>query len=346
MCSAHFEAECFLHSFGRLNGCRLKSGAVPTIFEWSSSDAERPNIMDKVRKSRKEISNQSLPPPAQDEAVDLNEVVLQQQETITKLESVIQEKESVIQEQAADLQRRCMDNVGMAVRLIDQEIKQRDFEKRVDELTKKLAVERFGVERYGSNDELFCFYTGIRSVKVYYYMFNLWKPTADTMQRRYYQPVEDANPRVGRPSCMKLIDECFMLLVRLRLGTPEIELADRFNCSVSTVSRKLITWINYLYFILGSWCIWQTREKIQESMLQGFREKYPSTRVIIDCTEVKTQAPKSLIASSQLYSNYKSSHTYKGLLGMAWSYLLCVRSIYWGDVRCGDHERVWPVGPT
>ena len=48
-----------------------------------------------------------------------------------------------------------------------------------------------------------------------------------------------------------------------------------------------------------------------------FKEKYPSTRVIIDCTEIKTEMASSLMLKSQTYSSYKSSNTLKGLVGIA-----------------------------
>ena len=137
------------------------------------------------------------------------------------------------------------------------------------------------------------------------------------MQRTYYQAVENANLLVGRPSCMKLIDEVFLFLCRLRLGLHEEDLADRFHCSVSTVSRKIITWANLLYFILGSWNIWLPKDVIKERMPESFKPKYADTRVIIDCTEIRTQVPKSLVLNSQLYSHYKGANTFKALIGIA-----------------------------
>ena len=133
----------------------------------------------------------------------------------------------------------------------------------------------------------------------------------------YYQAVEQNNALIGRPSCMKLIDELFLFLCRIRLGLHEEDLADRFRCSVSTVSRKIITWGNLLYFVLGSWNIWLPKDVIVNRMPDSFKHKYACTRVIIDCTEIRTQVPKSLVLNSQLYSHYKGANTFKGLIGIA-----------------------------
>ena len=65
---------------------------------------------------------------------------------------------------------------------------------------------------------------------------------------------------------MLLIDELFMLLCRLKIGLLEQDLSVRFNCSVSTVSRKIVTLANFLYFALVSLPVWLPRDMIQELM--------------------------------------------------------------------------------
>ncbi len=95
-------------------------------------------------------------------------------------------------------------------------------------------------------------------------------------------------------------------------------MADRFRCSISTVSRKIITWANLLYFVLGSMNIWLPRGVIQNRLPSSFKgTKYENTRVIIDCTEIKIHKPSSLVLNSQTYSNYKSTNTLKCLIGIA-----------------------------
>ena len=63
--------------------------------------------------------------------------------------------------------------------------------------------------------------------------------------------------------------------------------------------------------------IWPSREQINESMPESFKRTYPTTRCIIDCTELFCQRPSSLAIQSCLYSHYKSHNTYKGLLGIS-----------------------------
>ena len=70
---------------------------------------------------------------------------------------------------------------------------------------------------------------------------------------------DDANDRMGldcRPRERKIgtinnhklpvKDEFLLVMMKLRMGLSDIDLAERFNLSQSTVSGILITWINYL----------------------------------------------------------------------------------------------------
>ncbi len=50
-----------------------------------------------------------------------------------------------------------------------------------------------------------------------------------------------------QPRALSPENEFFLVLIRLRLGLMEQDLADRFEISQSTVSRIIITWINFLF---------------------------------------------------------------------------------------------------
>ena len=47
-----------------------------------------------------------------------------------------------------------------------------------------------------------------------------------------------------------------------------------------------------------------------------FKEKFPNTRVIIDCTEIAVESPGSLHTRAVYYSDYKHHNTYKALIGI------------------------------
>ena len=74
------------------------------------------------------------------------------------------------------------------------------------------------------------------------------------------------------------------------------------------------------YFCYWSLCaipIWPSREAIDSTMTQSFKNTYPSTRCIIDCTALFCRRRSSLSTQSCMYWHYKSLVTYKRLLGIA-----------------------------
>lgn len=128
------------------------------------------------------------------------------------------------------------------------------------------------------------------------------------------------------------LDELFLFLMYLSVGLKEIDLGHRFNIHSSTVSRIIVTWINFLYTLFGSISIWMSQEQVQANLPMEFKN-YPDTQVIIDCTELKCQTPSSLLLQSEMYSTYKSHCTMKGLLGMApHGAVTFVSSLYAGSI--------------
>ena len=117
-------------------------------------------------------------------------------------------------------------------------------------LERQLVMKRFGVARFTYDNKLISFYTGFATYSMFQSFYECIEPTAKNMQSMYYQPSETIG-LAGRKRCMLLIDELFLFLCRLRAGLLEQDLAIRFNCSLPTISRKIVTWANFLYFTLG-----------------------------------------------------------------------------------------------
>ena len=141
-----------------------------------------------------------------------------------------------------------------------------------------------------------------------------------------------------------------MFLCRVRQGFHEKDLALRFGVSQSSVSRLLITWANYLYVMLGSLEIWPSRQIVDRNMPECFKKTFSKCRVILDCTEVKVQTPTSKVLNSEIYSNYKSHSTFKGLVGITpCGVMSFVSSLYTGsisDKEIRDIEPTWALRPS
>ena len=72
-----------------------------------------------------------------------------------------------------------------------------------------------------------------------------------------------------------------------------------------------------MFLRFGTIKIWPSRAEADRLMPEDFKAKYPNTRVIIDCTEIRCQMPSSLLLNSELFSNYRNNTTLKGLVGIS-----------------------------
>lgn len=84
-------------------------------------------------------------------------------------------------------------------------------------------------------------------------------------------------------------EEFFLVMCRLRQGFAERHLGHLYNVSQSTVSRIVISWVNFMNLRFGQLNIWPSREVGDDTMPQDFQSKYPNTRAIIDCTEIECE---------------------------------------------------------
>jgi len=98
-----------------------------------------------------------------------------------------------------------------------------------------------------------------------------------------------------------------------------------------------------MYLKFGQVCFWPSKEVIQKTMPADFKEKFPSTRIVIDCTEVFCEMPSSLLLNSELFSSYKNHVTLKGLVGISPSGAITFMSqLYTGSIS--DREIVLRSG--
>ena len=118
----------------------------------------------------------------------------------------------------------------------------------------------------------------------------------------------------GRQRSLSPEQELFMVSVRLRCELLGLDIANRFGISHAQYSRIETTWLGFLYHRMRALPIWASREHVQKTMPQAFKDTYPKTRVITDCTEIYIEMPTSFRSQSATYSSYKNHNTAKGLI--------------------------------
>ena len=137
-----------------------------------------------------------------------------------------------------------------------------------------------------------------------------------------------------RENKFKVKDEFLIVMMKLWMGLKHFDLASRFQCSHGTSSRIVIRWINYIYLQLGPLNIWPHRDVILNHASAKFKRQYPNTIVIINCVELKIQNPSARLQQSQTYSSYKSTNTFKCLIGTdsRVAIIFFSKFIYWKNI--------------
>ena len=215
----------------------------------------------------------------------------------------------------------------MNQQLIDLKSKLEKANQHIQSLQKQM----FTVDRFRGDDSSIKFYTGFPNWDTFDAVFKYLNPGNEGQNISYWVSKLNLNVSAGvyegendelirkrgTSRSLRPVDECFAVMYRLRQGFAEEHLAHLFQVSLSTISRIFITWINFMYLKLGQINIWPTRGKVNETMPEDFKQKYSSTRVIIDCSEVRCQMLSSLHLNGELFSNYKHHTTLKGLIGIS-----------------------------
>ncbi|XDV51439.1 hypothetical protein PO909_020313, partial [Leuciscus waleckii] len=158
------------------------------------------------------------------------------------------------------------------------------------EENENLRSQQFCLQRFQCEPKMIMFYTGFKDYETLKALYQSLQPTAQSL--------------------------FFLFLGRIRQGLLSADLAVRFNLSKATVSRICITWANYLYFMLGTLPVWPSREAVDELMPPCFKQTFPKTHVVLDCTEIHIQTASSKVLNTVTYSHYKGTTTLKSLIGI------------------------------
>lgn len=147
-------------------------------------------------------------------------------------------------------------------------------------------------------------------------------------------------------------NQLLLTLMKLRLNSPDLDLAYRFCISTATVANVFKTFVYALHELLIKGIMDQilpSSLKCQSSMPKCF-EGFSQARLIMDATEFGQDVPRDLNIQGISYSAYKSNHTMKALTCVAPNAALVYASpLYFGSAsdvtlakHCGILEKLSP----
>ncbi|XP_037528669.2 uncharacterized protein LOC119405915 [Rhipicephalus sanguineus] len=123
--------------------------------------------------------------------------------------------------------------------------------------------------------------------------------------------------RTPRATDITVGSRLLLFLMKMKHGLTFAALGALFSVHRTTASRVFYAVLDVLHAKTQGWLVWFPREVVQETMPPSFKEKYPTCRVIIDCTEVPIEMPPEVSEQVNCWSSYKSNFTLKFLVGVA-----------------------------
>ena len=114
-------------------------------------------------------------------------------------------------------------------------------------------------------------------------------------------------------------DESFLTLIRLRQGALLVDLAYGFCVYTSSVSRIFNTYLDLMWRLFDSIEseLWVSQYQVDKYLPDEFRRHYPSTRCVIDCTEIPIKKSADPVLQRVTWSSYKNRNTLKALVAIS-----------------------------
>ena len=207
------------------------------------------------------------------------------------------------------------------VSVLDLELKERNKEiYKLREENAKLKERKFSFNSVKESREKLKFFTGIPALPIFLWIVELVK-----------DKIKHCNKHLS------LEDHILIVLMKLRLGLLNKDLAHRFGCGTTVYSKFYRVWLPGLSHCLKKLVVWPCKMDVKLNLPQSFQRKYQDCIYIIDCTEIFIERPKNVTARAQTWSNYKHNNTIKYLIGISSAGAITFLSQGWGG-RVSDKQ--------
>ncbi|XP_023318997.1 uncharacterized protein LOC106650798 [Trichogramma pretiosum] len=143
-------------------------------------------------------------------------------------------------------------------------------------------------------------------------------------------PVMSHFEKIEKDKKISIPNQLFLTLWKLRRATCNLELAEHFSTDNESVAEIFYTWITIMSKTWSLIDMWPSRELINFYMPHTFKNHFPKTRVTLDATEIKIDAPKNPVLKQATFSTYKNANTFKIMVGTTPGGLISYTSAAYG----------------
>jgi hypothetical protein len=185
-------------------------------------------------------------------------------------------------------------------------------------LKEQLKQSKFGFDSIKDTNAKIFFFTGLQSLQMVMWLLDIVKGST-----------------LGLKGGLSWEKHLLLVLMKVRLGLTNRDLAYRFGLPFSTVSKILRDWIPMLSSIVKPLIMWPSKDAVRANMPKCFKPKFRNCRCIIDCTEIFIERTHNLKARAETWSNYKHQNTMKYLIGITPAGAISFLSSGWGG-RASD----------
>ncbi|KAK3085760.1 hypothetical protein FSP39_008291 [Pinctada imbricata] len=225
---------------------------------------------------------------------------------------------------------RSCESLVQEIMKLEQHIK--SLEQEIEEL--KTKKHPFTIDQIIDCEKKMLMYTTLKAD-----MFNIIDATLQRFPLNYVDG--------WTPGAISRRDQLLMTLMKLKLNSPILDLAERFCTSKATIHNIVTTHIFALHEVFFEGVIdnkMPSLLKCKSSMPASFGD-FSCCRLVIDATEVTQDVPgQDMNAQSHTYSSYKNRHTVKSVTGVAPNgAVVYVSKLYPGstsDVAIVDHSNM------
>lgn len=265
----------------------LKKDAVPSVFSFKTPGPKCASSRRERYRKRATCTSISVPEKRtclespHDDNIIFPDIEVEEQEL--KVSTSVSESLAVKPKEAVQQEKQFKDCATQCVLL-------------TDDVKTKITIESLKEQ-----PEMVNYYTGFSNYAHFMLFFNV---------------LGDCVHHLHVPDCfLHPKDQLLLTLMKLRQAKDDLELAFLFGLRRTAVSSLTLTWIKFLYFQLKEININPSKQVVQQHMPKDFKKQFPSTRMIIDGTEVPIQKPSKVDLQSATFSTYKNRNTLKVLVG-------------------------------